>query len=121
MLADGYTLEAGGELAPGRFRAAGIVGLPGGSGTSGPFRFRPIEGYNPATPLKRGPHGGYLDRFENEWVRGPAHGRAAREGHAYEWDVRLSPKGATVWGQHAKRGADGQLYINVTPGRHLSH
>ena len=104
-----------------RLRAAGMVGLPGGRGTSGPFRFRPIEGYNPANPLKRGPHGGYIDRFGNEWVRGPAHGRSAAEGHAYEWDVRLSARGVTVWGQYAKRGADGQLYVNVTPTGYLAN
>jgi len=60
-------------------------------------------------------------RFDNEWVRGPAHGRAAAEGYAYEWDVQLSPRGARQWGQNAKRGVGGQPYLNVTPQGRLSH
>ncbi|MBI2390786.1 MAG: hypothetical protein HYV09_14445 [Deltaproteobacteria bacterium] len=48
--------------------------LPGGRAGTGPFRFRPDSGHSPSEPLRRGPHGGYMDRFNNEWVRGPYHG-----------------------------------------------
>ena len=40
-----------------RLREAGINelnGLPGGKNNSGPFRYRPPEGYDPANPLPKG-------------------------------------------------------------------
>jgi len=45
------------------------AGLPGGGSKSGPLRYRPPEGYQPGNPLPKGPNGGYLDRFGNEWVK----------------------------------------------------
>lgn len=67
-----------------------------------------------------GPRGGYLDRFGNEWVLGPPHGRAFRNGDPHEWDVQLSLRGITVWGRWAKT-KNGQSYVNVTRAGLLSH
>jgi Novel toxin 17 len=94
-----------------RMREAGIVGLPGGTGRPGPYRFMPPKGYNPSQRLSKGTSGGLLDRFGNEWVRGPAHGVAAADGDLFEWDVQLSPRGILKWGHAAHKN---QTYINVT-------
>ncbi len=39
--------------------------------TSRKIRFIPKKGYDPANPLAKGPNGGYIDRFGNEWVKRP--------------------------------------------------
>lgn len=49
------------------------MGLP----SSGTIRFVPECDYNPANPLPRGPQGGYIDRYGNEWVVGPPRTPAA--------------------------------------------
>ena len=109
-----------------RLRDAGPgteYGLPGGKNRSGPFRFRPDKGYNPSQSLPRGEHGGYLDRFDNEWVRGPYHGDPLKD-FEFEWDVRLSAIGERHWnkfGDAMRRNDDGGLYINVAPDGTLSH
>jgi hypothetical protein len=56
----------------------------------GNFRFIPPRGSSPANPI-RGPRGGFIDRFRNEWVRGPNH-HFPGDG-AYEWDVQLKGGG----------------------------
>jgi Novel toxin 17 len=101
-----------------RLRDAGVIGLPRGDKNQGRFRYIPPRGYNPANRLPKGPSGGFMDRFENEWVQGPPHGRSATEGDAGEWDVQLSEMGMTVWGRWAKVGT---RYINVTRNGFLSH
>ena len=40
--------------------------------TKGKIRFIPAETYSPTNPLPRGPNNGYLDKFGNEWVKGPS-------------------------------------------------
>lgn len=65
------------------------AGLP----TQGRIRFVPRENWNPNSPLTRGQNNGYIDRFGNEWVKGPS--RTA--GEPYEWDVQLSQRGAICW------------------------
>jgi filamentous hemagglutinin len=55
----------------------------------GRIRYVPPKRWNPSDPLPRGPQGGYYDRFDNEWVRGPS----CTEGASFEWDVQLSPAG----------------------------
>ncbi|MGO9109181.1 MAG: polymorphic toxin type 17 domain-containing protein [Thermoguttaceae bacterium] len=87
----------------------------------GYYRYMPPRGYNSASPLPKGPRGGYLDRFGNEWQEGPAHGLAHSSGHLGEWDVQLCPAGVTRWGRHAKKGTGGRDYINVTRDGRLSH
>ncbi|MBP6219248.1 MAG: hypothetical protein KA436_11730 [Oligoflexales bacterium] len=53
--------------------------------TTGKIRFVPPEDYDPSTPLKRGPNGGYVDKFGNEWSKGPSR----TPGQSFKWDVQL--------------------------------
>ncbi len=99
-------------------REARIIGLPGGTGRPGPYSFMPARGYNPSHRLPKGLSGGFLDRFDNEWVRGPAHGKAAADRDLFEWDVQLSPQGMFKLG-HAVH--PNQSYINVTCMEFISH
>ena len=52
--------------------------------TRGKVRYVPPKNWEPTRPLPRGPQGGWMDRFENEWTRGPS--RTA--GEPFEWDVQ---------------------------------
>ncbi|AKJ29391.1 RHS repeat-associated core domain-containing protein [Caldimonas brevitalea] len=94
------------------------AGLP----RAGTYRFLPREGYNPCSPLPKGESGGYLDRFGNEWVKGPYHGDPKLP-FEYEWDVQLSKRGEAAW--NARRGASkaqgGGYYVNVRPDGMKSH
>ncbi|WP_367652777.1 polymorphic toxin type 17 domain-containing protein [Erwinia wuhanensis] len=71
----------------------------------------PPEGYSPSQPLPRGPNNGYIDKFKNEWVKGPS--RTA--GQEFEWDVQLSRTGkaqlgwATRDGSHLNISLDGKV------------
>jgi Novel toxin 17 len=98
-------------------RDAGSIGLPYKRNV---YRYIPPRNYNPEKPLPKGPGGGFLDRFGNEWVQGRPHGRAASEGDDHEWDVQLSQKGFNVWGERAKTER-GKSWINVTKDGWLSH
>lgn len=80
----------------------------------------PPKGLNTKNGLPKGPNGGYLDRFDNEWVEGPAHGQAAVDADFREWDVQLSQAGINVWGKLGKT-VRGTTYINVTRKGWLSH
>jgi hypothetical protein len=95
------------------------AGLPGGSESTqaGPFRYRPLDGYKPGNPLPKGPNGGYLDRFGNEWQKGPYHGDPTK-GFGHEWDVQLSKSGRAHFKQY---GLGEKGYINVAPDGTLSH
>lgn len=93
------------------------AGLPGGGQHSGPFRYRPPEGYKPGDPLPRGPGGGYLDRFGNEWQKGPYHGDPKKP-FTYEWDVQLSQTGRNNFRRH-ELGEKG--YVDIRPDGFLSH
>ncbi|WP_241837234.1 polymorphic toxin type 17 domain-containing protein [Salinivibrio sp. ML290] len=79
--------------------------------TKGKIRFVPPKGYNPSNPLPKGPQGGFIDRFGNEWVKGPS--RTA--GQDFEWDVQLSKTGrkkigwVTRDGSHANVSLDGRI------------
>jgi hypothetical protein len=55
----------------------------------GHIRFVPPRNWDGSTPIPRGPNKGFLDRFGNEWTRGPSR----TQGQAFEWDVQLSPTG----------------------------
>ncbi|WP_286158864.1 polymorphic toxin type 17 domain-containing protein, partial [Labrenzia sp. C1B70] len=78
--------------------------------SSGKIRFVPPEKWDGTTPLPRGPNKGYVDKFGNEWTRGPSR----TEGQAFEWDVQLSNTGksqlgwATRDGSHANVSLDGK-------------
>ncbi|MFF6011244.1 hemagglutinin repeat-containing protein [Rahnella sp. R3(2024)] len=77
----------------------------------GKIRYVPPEGYSASQPLPRGPNNGYIDKFGNEWVKGPS--RTA--GQAFEWDVQLSRTGkaqlgwATRDGSHLNISLDGKI------------
>ncbi len=95
-----------------RLKAAGPgtdMGLP----SSGKIRFVPEHGYNPANPLTRGPQGGYIDRFGNEWAVGPSR----TPGHPFEWDVQLSLTGQSQLGWLSRDGS----HINVSPFGEVTH
>ena len=51
----------------------------------GKVRYVPPKNWHPSEPLPRGPNNGYMDKFGNEWTKGPS--RTA--GEAFEWDVQL--------------------------------
>ncbi len=50
----------------------------------GKVRFVPKKNWNPSEPLQRGPNKGYMDKFGNEWTKGPSR----TKGQAFEWDVQ---------------------------------
>lgn len=77
----------------------------------GKIRYTPSEGYTASQPLPRGPNNGYIDKFRNEWVKGPS--RTASQ--VFEWDVQLSrvgkaqPGWATRDGSHLNISLDGKI------------
>ena len=77
----------------------------------GKIRYVPPEGYSPSVPLPRGPNNGYIDKFGNEWIKGPSR----TPGQAFEWDVQLSKTGqsqlgwATRDGSHLNVSLDGKI------------
>lgn len=77
----------------------------------GKIRYIPSEGYTASQPLPRGPNNGYIDKFRNEWVKGPS--RTASQ--VFEWDVQLSRVGkaqlgwATRDGSHLNISLDGKI------------
>jgi RHS repeat-associated protein len=79
--------------------------------TRGKIRYVPPKNYTPGQPLPRGPQGGLLDRFGNEWVRGPS--RTA--GQAFEWDVQLGRnatpgmRSLSSSGSHVNVSLDGRV------------
>ena len=50
----------------------------------GKIRFVPPKNWNPSEPLPRGTRGGYMDKFGNEWTKGPSR----TKGQSFEWDVQ---------------------------------
>ena len=98
----------------GRMRAAGPgdeFGLP----NQGRIRYVPPRGYNPESPLPRGPQGGYIDRFGNEWVVGPSR----TQGQPFEWDVQLSRTGRSQIGWLSPDG--NMAHVNVSPLGEVTH
>lgn len=77
----------------------------------GKIRYVPPKNYNPSEPLRKGPNGGYLDRFNNEWIKGPSR----TSGQSFEWDVQLSPLGKKQLGwatrdeRHLNISLDGKI------------
>lgn len=76
--------------------------------TQGRIRFVPSRGYDPATPLRRGPENGYLDRFDSERKFDNVKG---------EWDVQLSRQGKAKIGHLSNSGA----HVNVSPDGRVTH
>ena len=81
--------------------------------TQGKIRFVPDSNYSPSNPLPRGPNNGYLDKFGNEWVKGPSR----TVGQAFEWDVQLSPKGKAQLGWATRDGS----HLNISLDGRITH
>jgi filamentous hemagglutinin len=81
--------------------------------TTGKIRFVPERGYDPSAPLTRGPNKGFLDRFGNEWLKGPSR----TQGQSFEWDVQLSRHGRNQLGWASRDGA----HLNVSLDGHITH
>jgi hypothetical protein len=81
--------------------------------TTGKIRYVPPKNYSPGQPLPRGPNGGYIDRFGNEWLKGPS--RTA--GQQFEWDVQLG-RNATPGMRALSR--DGK-HVNVSLDGEVTH
>lgn len=90
----------------GRIKAAGLPG-------SGPIRYVPPTNYRSGMPLPRGGSHGYIDRFGNEWVKGPS--RTADD--AFEWDVQLSDRGRASIGWLSRDGS----HVNVSLDGWVTH
>ena len=99
----------------GRLKAAGLP-------TRGTYRFIPEEEYSLCNPLRIGSRGGYMDRFQNEWIKGPYHGDP-KLSCGYEWGVQLSSRGENKWNirNGASSAQGGGHYINVRPDGMKSH
>ena len=79
----------------------------------GKIRYIPPEDYSPSQPLPRGPNNGYIDKFKNEWVKGPS--RTA--GQEFEWDVQLSRTGKSQLGWATRDGS----HLNVSLDGKITH
>jgi RHS repeat-associated protein len=104
---------AGMALIPGVKTVRGVVkavGLP----ISGKIRFIPRSGWTTTQPLTKGPKGGYLDRFGNEWTKKKVAGKGPGEIH---WDVQLSPTGKSQLGHLSNSGS----HLNVTSTGQITH
>ena len=77
----------------------------------GRIRYVPPDNWDGSAPLPRGPNKGFVDKFGNEWTKGPSR----TEGQTFEWDVQLSSKGRSQigWttrdGSHANVSLDGKI------------
>ena len=69
---------------------------------------------HPTAPIKTGPNHGYIDRFDNEWTKGPSR----TPGQAFEWDVQLPKNGGNE--QFRSLSPDG-VHVNVTLDGRISH
>jgi filamentous hemagglutinin len=85
-------------------KAARERGLP----TRGKIRYVPPKNWHSSEPLPRGPQGGYIDRFGNEWVRDPIKG---------EWDVQLGRNATSGLRNFSKSGE----HVNVSPKGEITH
>ena len=81
--------------------------------SSGKIRYVPHASYEPSNPLPKGTNHGYIDRFGNEWVRGPS--RTA--GEPFEWDVQLSRTGRAMIGKLSRDGS----HVNVSLKGRVTH
>lgn len=81
--------------------------------TQGKIRYVPPEHYTASNPLPRGPNNGYIDKFGNEWIKGPS--RTA--GEAFEWDVQLSKQGRAQLGWASRDGS----HMNISLTGKITH
>ena len=88
-------------------RAAKEAGLP----TEGKIRYVPPK--NAGKTLPRTPDGGYIDRFDNVWIKG----KTRTIGEPFEWDVQLSRTGRQQLGWLSRDGR----HINVSLKGRITH
>ncbi|MDB6096168.1 MAG: putative MafB-related protein, partial [Francisellaceae bacterium] len=79
----------------------------------GRIRFVPRDDYHPSMPLHKGENGGYIDKFGNEWKKGPSR----TVGQEFEWDVQLSKLGRKHLGWASRDGK----HVNVSLDGHITH
>ena len=65
--------------------------------------------------LSKGPKGGFLDRFGNEWTKKQVACKGPGEIH---WDLQLSPKGLSQLSPLLKKGKN---HLNVTSTEQIAH
>ncbi|WP_420493130.1 polymorphic toxin type 17 domain-containing protein [Serratia marcescens] len=63
--------------------------------------------------MEKGPNKGYMDRFDNEWTKGPSR----TKGQPFEWDVQLSDKGKAQLGWASRDGK----HLNVSLDGKITH
>ncbi|MET9447688.1 polymorphic toxin type 17 domain-containing protein [Streptomyces cinerochromogenes] len=80
---------------------------------TGRIRFVPDKRVSISAGLPRGPRKGYIDRFGNEWIKGPS--RTA--GQPFEWDVQLSKLGKAKLGWLSRDGS----HLNVSLDGEITH
>jgi RHS repeat-associated protein len=81
--------------------------------TRGKIRYIPPKTWTPNQPLPRGPRNGYLDKFNNEWTKGPSRTR----GEPFEWDVQLGSKATPGM----KYLSPDKSHVNVSLGGRVTH
>uniref|UniRef100_UPI0036DE2CA3 DUF637 domain-containing protein n=1 Tax=Photorhabdus sp. RM322S TaxID=3342825 RepID=UPI0036DE2CA3 len=81
--------------------------------TEGKIRFVPSPKYTPNQALQKGPNNGYIDKFGNEWTKGPSR----TQGQPFEWDVQLSPQGKIQLGWASRDGK----HLNVSLDGRITH
>ena len=81
--------------------------------TDGKIRFVPGKKYQASNPILRGKNDGYIDRFNNEWIRGPSR----TLGEPFEWDGQLSALGRKKLGWASRDGK----HINVSLKGRITH
>lgn len=81
--------------------------------TEGKIRFVPDKNYKPSSALKRGPNHGYIDKYGNEWTKGPSR----TSGQDFEWDVQLSRTGKNKLGWASRDGS----HLNVSLDGKVTH
>lgn len=68
---------------------------------------------NQQTHYQEGPNKGYIDKFGNEWTKGPSR----TKGQEFEWDVQLSPTGKAQLGWASRDGK----HLNVSLDGKITH
>ena len=79
--------------------------------TEGKIRYVPPKGAGKNLP--RTSMGGYIDKFENVWEKGPSR----TIGEAFEWDVQLSKQGKKMLGWLSRDGK----HLNVSLKGIITH
>lgn len=79
----------------------------------GKIRFVPPSNYHPSRPLPKGPNNGYIDKFDNEWIKG----QSRTKGEHFEWDVQLSDLGRSQLGWASRD----KNHLNVSLKGRITH